>query len=74
MNLQLVIPGLEKYFPDGEILTNGKMVIRMDKAYKKLKVQAKKLESDTDEVLKKDHKRDALVKKGKMAKKRAVKI
>lgn len=70
MYVQIVIPGLERFFPEGKLLTDGKLGIRMDKAYKKLGREAKKIERDTKEVLKKDEERDALVKKGKMAKKK----
>ena len=42
----------------------------MDKAYTKLGKEAKKIEKDTKEVLKKDKARDKLVEKGKMAKKK----
>jgi hypothetical protein len=42
----------------------------MDKAYKKLGKEAKKIEKDTKMVLKQDKKRDKLVEKGKMAKKK----
>lgn len=37
----------------------------MDKAYKKLGKEAKKIEKDTKKVLAKDEKRDKLVKAGK---------
>jgi hypothetical protein len=39
----------------------------MDKAYKKLGKEAKKIQKDTKKVLAKDKDRDKLVKAGKMA-------
>ena len=39
----------------------------MDKAYKKLGKEAKKIEKDTKKVLDKDEKRDKFVAKGKKA-------
>ena len=42
----------------------------MDKAYKKLGKEAKKIEKDTKAVLKADHRRDKLVEKGKKAMKK----
>ena len=42
----------------------------MDKAYKRLGKEAKKIEKDTKSVLKKDKARDTLVEKGKKAMKK----
>lgn len=52
-----------------EILKKKRERKKMDASYKRLGKEAKKIEHDTEEVLKKDKGRDKLVKLGKKAKK-----
>ena len=56
------------YLPDWDPLFSYEE--EMDKDYKRLGREAKKIEKDTKKVLAKDEKRDKLVKKGKMAMKK----
>ena len=69
VNIQLIIPGLEKFFPEGKILTNGRLGVTMDKQIRKIEKKIKKdtkgEEKELKHLEKEDKKRDKVCDYGK---------